>query len=101
MYWSTFCAVMVNSGFSLANGSERKPLLSTEPAFFARPPVQAGMLPSALPAFSAPIGVSEVPSLAASLAETAAMTWVASRLSASAPVCSRIFFVVVIIACPR
>ncbi|SST09103.1 Uncharacterised protein [Acinetobacter baumannii] len=51
------------------------------------------MLPSALPAFSAPNGVRLVPSLAASSADTAAITWVASRLRASTPVCRRIFVV--------
>jgi len=36
------------------------------------PPVQAGMLPSALPAISAPSGVSVVPSCAACAAVTCA-----------------------------
>src|SRR5690606_41917592 len=56
---------LVNSGRSAAKGSDRKPRLSTVPAFLGRPPVQAGMVPAALPAFSAPSGVRVVPSLAA------------------------------------
>lgn len=36
LYLSTFDAVMVNSGCSLAKGLDRKPLLSTVPAFLAR-----------------------------------------------------------------
>src|ERR1700681_1064262 len=36
------------------------------------PPSHAGMVPAALPAFSAPIGVRVVPSLARSLAESSA-----------------------------
>ncbi|MOA15777.1 hypothetical protein D3C78_1359570 [compost metagenome] len=48
------------------------------------------MLPSALPAFSAPTGVRVVPSLAASSGETAAMTLEANRESARAPVCSMV-----------
>src|SRR5690606_14988145 len=86
-----FLAVMVNSGFSLGNGSARKPLASTAPAFLGKPPVQAGMVPAALPAFSAPIGVKVVPSLAASDSETAAITLPANRDSASAPVCINVF----------
>ncbi|MCY1250970.1 hypothetical protein D9M72_646730 [compost metagenome] len=89
MYWSTFCAVMVNSGLSLAYGSDRKPLASTLPAVFDRG-AQAGIEPSALPAFSAPIGVRLVPSLAASLAETAAITLVASNDRPSTPTCNRL-----------
>ncbi|MDT4875864.1 hypothetical protein FQZ97_1112630 [compost metagenome] len=93
MYCSAFCAVMVNSGCSLAKGSARKPLASTAPAFFGRPPVHAGMLPSAFAAFSAPSGVRLAPSLAASSGDTLAMTPVARRDSASAPVCSRVVVV--------
>ncbi|MNE86667.1 hypothetical protein D3C80_1837900 [compost metagenome] len=62
MYWSTLAAVMTNSGVSLANGLPRKPLASTGAALGFRPPVQAGMLPSALPSFCAPSGVRVVPS---------------------------------------
>ncbi|MOA52583.1 hypothetical protein D3C78_1759050 [compost metagenome] len=58
---------------SLGKGSLRNPLASTGAAFFGRPPVQAGMLPSALPAISAPMGVRFLPSCAASSAGTAAM----------------------------
>src|SRR5690606_12538880 len=52
---------------------------STLAAFFGRPPVHSGMLPSALADFSAPSGVRLVPSLAASSADTAANTLPASR----------------------
>ncbi|MDT4882190.1 hypothetical protein FQZ97_1181190 [compost metagenome] len=92
MYWSTFCAVMVNSGFSLANGSERKPLLSTVPAFFGMG-FQAGIEPSALPAISAPIGVRLLPSLSASAAGTAAMTPVASSESPRTPAWNRLLVI--------
>ncbi|MNQ35632.1 hypothetical protein D3C85_491230 [compost metagenome] len=90
-YWSRFCAVMVNSGCSLAKGSERKPLESTAPASCGRPPFHAGMLPSALPAFSAPTGVSVVPNLAASSGDTAARAAVENKASDRAPDRSRVF----------
>src|SRR5690554_602359 len=80
---------MVNSGRSAAKGSDRKPRLSTVPAFLGRPPVQAGMVPAALPAFSAPSGVRVVPSLAASDSDTAAITLPDRRESANTPVCIR------------
>ncbi|MCY1183614.1 hypothetical protein D9M73_242500 [compost metagenome] len=68
-YWSMFCAVMVNKGFSSAYGSGYG--VPAPPNFSpgGRPrhlPLQAGMLPSALPAFSAPIGVRSWPRRAAS-----------------------------------
>ncbi|MCY1559301.1 hypothetical protein D9M68_963250 [compost metagenome] len=85
LYCSALSLVMTNSGFSASNGLPRK-LFTTGAAPFFRPPVQAGMLPSALPAFSAPSGVRLVPSLAASSGETAAITLLASRVSARAPV---------------
>src|SRR5579885_2670743 len=55
-------------------------------SFCDSPPVHGGMVPSLLPAFSAPIGVSTVPSLAASSALTLAHsgTGSASRAMASA-----------------
>jgi hypothetical protein len=62
--------VIENSGLSAANGSALGPAEWTAAAVM--PPVQAGMLPSAFPARSAPIGVRIVPSLAASSRETAA-----------------------------
>ncbi|MCY1311124.1 hypothetical protein D9M70_613930 [compost metagenome] len=92
MYWSTFCAVMVNSGFSLAYGLDRKPLLSTVPAFFGMG-FQAGIEPSALPAISAPIGVRLLPSLSASAAGTAAMTPVASSESPRTPAWNRLLVI--------
>ncbi len=51
---------------------------------FGMPPVQGGIEPAALPAFSAPSGVRLVPSLFASSADTAAITLTASRLRARA-----------------
>src|SRR3990167_1068325 len=93
LYCSALAAVMVNSGCSLGNGSDRKPAASAVPAFFGKPPVQAGIEPSALPAISAPTGVSVVPSLAASSGDTAAMTLQASSERVSAPVCNRLFVV--------
>ncbi|MDT4875984.1 hypothetical protein FQZ97_1113950 [compost metagenome] len=90
LYCSALAAVMVNSGCSSAKGSARKPLASMAPALLGRPPVQAGMLPSALPAFSAPMGVRLEPSCAASSGETLAITLVASRLRASALVVRRV-----------
>ncbi len=70
-----------NSGLSAANGSGRGPAPC---AAAVMPPVQAGMLPSALPARSAPIGVRVVPSLAASSGATAACAGERSA-QASAP----------------
>ncbi|MNV69484.1 hypothetical protein D3C71_1623970 [compost metagenome] len=96
LYLSTFCAVMVNRGCSLPYGLDRKPLLSTVPAFLARG-FQVGIEPSALPAISAPIGVRLLPSLSASAAGTAAMTPVASNDSPSTPTCNR--FLVIFISC--
>ncbi|MCY1353584.1 hypothetical protein D9M69_399290 [compost metagenome] len=84
LYCSALAAVMVNSGLSSGNGSLRKPF-STLAAPGCRPPVQAGMVPSAFPAFSAPSGVSVVPSWAASSGETAAITLLASSVKAKAP----------------
>src|SRR5262245_6332998 len=69
-------AVIVYSGLSPAYGSGwcwpgrkfAKPACAAE----VMPPSQAGIEPSALPAFSAPRGVSSAPSLLASALETAA-----------------------------
>ncbi|MCY1536247.1 hypothetical protein D9M68_716950 [compost metagenome] len=91
LYWSRFCAVMVNSGCSLAKGLARKPLESTVPAFCGSPPVHSGMLPSALPAFSAPMGVSVVPSLAASSGDTAASAAAENKARDRAPDRRRVF----------
>ncbi|MOA04260.1 hypothetical protein D3C78_1238040 [compost metagenome] len=64
-YCAAFAAVMVNKGFSPSNGLPTNKLVTgAAPGF--RPPVQAGILPSALPCFSAPSGVRLVPSFAAS-----------------------------------
>src|SRR3989344_7489665 len=73
---------MINSGFSLAKGSARNPLAPTWPAVFGSPPVQAGMLPLALPSFCAPRGVRLVPSWSACWGETAAMTLEANSINA-------------------
>ena len=51
------------------------------------------MVPAALPAISAPIGVNVVPSLAASSAETAAMTLLAMIDSPSTPTCNRLLVI--------
>src|SRR3989344_2081816 len=88
---------MVNSGCSLGNGSDRKPAFSAVPPLAGRPPVQAGIDPSALPAISAPTGVSVVPSLDASSGDTAAITPLANSESVRAPVCSRLFVVFIVI----
>jgi hypothetical protein len=69
LYCSTFCAVMVNSGFSLPNGSDRKPLLSTLPAFFGSGS-QADRAVGVAGLFRAHRGQA-APSLAASSADTA------------------------------
>src|SRR5215831_10003275 len=72
-----FAAVTVYNGLSLAKGSGwcSPGLKFGKPACAAEviPPVQAGIDPSALAAFSPPSGVSSLPSLAASAAETAAV----------------------------
>src|SRR5690606_29615660 len=53
---------MTNSGCSPLNGFSRKWFARVWPASTGRPPVHSGMVPAALPAFSAPIGVRVVPS---------------------------------------
>src|SRR5262245_44216688 len=49
------------------------------------PPVQAGIVPAALPAFSAPTGVRSLPSRAACWADTAATAIVATPAAARSP----------------
>src|SRR5690606_39279936 len=62
------------------------------------PPSQAGMVPAALPAFSAPTGVSSPPSLAASSGLTAA--WAMPVASTAAPaMAARVNFCLVFILC--
>ncbi len=61
---------MVNNGWSLANGSLHDG--APRPGRSAIPPVQGGMVPAALPARSAPIGVRLERSAAACSDETAA-----------------------------
>jgi hypothetical protein len=68
-----FFASIESSGFSFAKGSGRTFFdLSKLGGGVVRPPVYAGMVPSLLPAFSAPNGVSSAPSFLASSAVTAA-----------------------------
>jgi len=56
-----FAAVIVNNG--LSRGTDRRSLLARPAAGgCVRPPSQAGMVPSALPARSAPTGVRSLPS---------------------------------------
>src|SRR5690606_4281068 len=69
---------MTNLGCSSLKGLVRWPFFRGA-ASVERPPVHSGMVPSALPALSAPNGVSEVPSFAASSGDTAAITLLASR----------------------
>ena len=72
-YCAMFFASIEESGFSAANGSGRMPSPALYPAGgVVRPPVYSGIVPALLPAFSAPIGVSVVPSFLASSAVTAA-----------------------------
>ncbi|MNP11236.1 hypothetical protein D3C76_1034130 [compost metagenome] len=98
LYCSTLAAVMTNCGFSPSNGLPTKSLLTgAAPGF--RPPLQTGMLPSVLPAFSAPNGVSVVPSWAASFSETAANTLLANRLSARVPTIKTLIFFMLSILC--
>ncbi|MNN85684.1 hypothetical protein D3C81_2030040 [compost metagenome] len=75
---------------SLEKGSLRNPLASTGAAFLVSPPVQAGILPSALAACSAPIGVRFFPSCAASSAGTAAITEADRTVSEKAPAVSQV-----------
>ncbi|MNJ72155.1 hypothetical protein D3C77_687770 [compost metagenome] len=87
---------MVNKGFSPAKGSPRKPFsMAAAPGF--RPPVQAGILPSAFAAFSPPNGVRVAPSMSASCGETAAIVWLAMRLSARLPMI-RIFLFFILLS---
>src|SRR5437016_10548976 len=74
-YLSMFFASMEKSGLSSGNGSGRvfAPGPLTKPGGgVVSPPVYSGIVPSLLPAFSAPKGVSVVPSCLASSALTAA-----------------------------
>src|SRR3954469_2298478 len=67
-----FFASICRRGFSEANGSGRTPSPGLKPAgAVVRPPLYAGMVPAALPAFSAPTAVSVVPRALASSAVTA------------------------------
>ena len=57
-----FFASITMRGFSDANGLGRMPSPGLNPAGgVVRPPVHAGIVPSLLAAFSAPIGVRVVP----------------------------------------
>src|SRR3954471_18010669 len=56
------------------------------------PPSHAGIVPPALPAFSAPIGVSVVPSFARSLAESSAAAGAASAAPATSA--AQVFLVI-------
>ncbi len=69
--WMFPMAIACGNTFVL-KPSEQDPL-STAPASLGKPPVQAGIEPSALPAFSPPSGVNVVPNRAASSGETAAI----------------------------
>src|SRR5688500_18599682 len=62
------------------------------------PPSQAGIVPAALPAFSAPTGVSLPPSWAALSALTAACARPAARTNALVIATSAVFFSMVIVA---
>jgi hypothetical protein len=64
-----------NNGFSPANGSGRMPLPALNSAGgVVSPPLYSGIVPAALPAFSAPTAVSVAPSFFASSGVTAAPT---------------------------
>src|SRR4051812_17465598 len=64
---------MTTRGLSFSNGDGRMPLpFLNDAGASLRPPVYSGMVPSLLPAFSAPTAVSVVPSCFASSADTAA-----------------------------
>src|SRR4029077_6206449 len=87
--------VMTRRGFSPANGSGRKPLPALKSAGALMPPVYSGIVPSLLPAFSAPTAVSVVPICLASSAETAANAAplkIAAKLAASIVVRSMMAF---------
>src|ERR1700712_1726057 len=73
---------MANDGRSRAIAPAARAAATAED----RPPVQAGIVPSALPAPSAPVGVSDAPRAAASCADTraAASTGAASIAQDSA-----------------
>src|SRR5262247_4209058 len=61
---------MTRRGFSSANGSGRMPLRGLKSAGASMPPVYSGIVPSLLPALSAPTSVSVVPSCVASSKDT-------------------------------
>src|SRR5690349_12056186 len=78
---------MENSGFSFANGSGRTFFVLSKPAGgVVRPPVYSGIVPSLLPALSAPTRVRVVPSLLASSAVTAACNAPACAASTAATI---------------
>src|SRR6478736_7731815 len=80
-----FFASITRRGFSLANGFGRVPLPGLNSAGgVVRPPVHAGIVPSLLPACSAPTGVSVVPRALASSAVMAAFA-PAAAVAATTP----------------
>src|SRR5690606_36183038 len=86
------------SGLSAAYGSMWKVPTRYPAGGLVMPPSQAGMVPAALPAFSAPTGVSSPPSLAASSGLTAA--WAMPVASTAAPaMAARVNFCLVFILC--
>src|ERR1700738_4432444 len=61
LYLSRFCEVIVNRGFSSLKGST-EPISGFQPAgALVIPPVHSGIVPSLLPARSAPLGVRSLP----------------------------------------
>src|SRR5215813_1366379 len=76
---------MTRRGFSFSNGDDRMPLpFLNEAGGSFNPPVYSGIVPSLLPAFSAPTAVRVVPICFASSAETAASAPVARDATANA-----------------
>ncbi|MNP28787.1 hypothetical protein D3C76_1217790 [compost metagenome] len=94
-YCPAFLAVICSAGFSPGNGSAGISPNFAPATSLVNPPVQAGMEPSALPAFSAPMGVNVVLSFAASSGLTAANAVLAHIEIDSVESSSSLIFVII------
>ena len=84
LYLSALAPSIVKSGLSAGYGSGYCPPTLKPATGLVMPPSHAGMVPAALPAFSAPTGVRVVPSLAMSAADISA----AAGMARAAPTAS-------------
>jgi len=97
LYWSRFAEDMTKRALSSGNGLSGRPLSALALVFLLfRPPAYSGMVPAALPAFSAPRGVNVVPSCSAFSGETFAETDSASSESVTAPAVVNNLFIIIL-----